>query len=179
MSKTRRIAVDGMLAALYFALSALIVNLRFPLGDLQVRFTALALITAALLFSTFDACAVALIGELLYQLLFFGLSATTPVWLLPPVLHALLLGLSAAWIRRRVSAPRQNAAFFAACLVCGLLNAVFNTAALYVDSHVFGYYRADTFFVMALIRLGVGVLTAALTAGIAIPLVRLLQKSRS
>ena len=43
MSKTKRIAVDGVLAALYFALSAL----TFTVGNLQLRFTSLALIMAA------------------------------------------------------------------------------------------------------------------------------------
>ena len=35
MSKTKRIAVDGVLAALYFALSAL----TFTVGNLQLRFS--------------------------------------------------------------------------------------------------------------------------------------------
>lgn len=172
MSKSKRIALDGVLAALYFALSVLTVTS----GNLQFRFTALALIIAALLYSAADACAVALIGELLYQLLLYGLSATTPVWLLPPVLHALLLGLFAALIRRRVPEKKQLPWQFAACLLCGLMNAVFNTAALYIDSHVYGYFEPTTFWGLALIRLGIGVLTAAVTAAAAIPLARLLRR---
>ena len=172
MSKPKRIALDGVLAALYFALSMLMVTS----GNLQFRFTSLALIAAALLFSAADACAVAFVGELLYQLLLFGLSATTPIWLLPPVLHALLLGLSAALVRRYVPQQRQMPVFFAACLLCGLLNACFNTAALYADAHVYGYYNPASFWSLALIRLGVGILTAAVTAAAAIPLVKLLKR---
>ena len=171
MSKTRRIAMDGVLAAVYFALSAL----TFTVGSLQIRFTALALIVAALLFTTLDACAVALVGELLYQIILFGLTATTPVWLAPPLLHGLLLGLSAGLIRKKLPENRQIPAFFAACIVCGLLNACFNTAALYVDAHVYHYYHPETFFVQALVRLGVSVLTAVVTAAAGLPLARLLR----
>lgn len=174
MSNTRRIAMDAVLAALYFALSVLTITI----GNLQLRFTALALIMTALIFTPLDVCAVALVGEFLYQLILFGLTATTPIWLLPPVLHGLLLGLAALLVRRFVPEKRQLAVFFCACILCGVLNAVFNTAALYVDAHVYHYYYPETFFAQALIRLGIGALTAAVTAAAAIPLVELTTRRR-
>ena len=172
MSKPRRIAVDALLAALYFALSVLTVTT----GSFQLRFTALALILAALLFSVPDVAAVALIGEFLYQLILFGLTPTTPIWLLPPLLHALLLGFGAMLVRRFVPEKRQIMAYFLACVFCGLLNVGFNTLALWADSRIMGYSAA--LVPMLPWRLLIGVLTSALTCAVALPLLQLLQKRR-
>ncbi len=175
MPKIKRIALDGMLAALYFALSFLTVPIG---GNLQVRFTSLVLIVAALLFGTLDACAVALIGEGLYQVILFGVTATTPVWLLPPILHALALGLLAGIGRRRSPLEQRPVACYAVCLGCGLFNSVLNTLALYVDSRVFGYYSFELVFGVALLRFAIGLVTAGLVTTAAIPLVRILKKKR-
>ena len=59
MSVSKRIALCGMLAAVYFALKCLTI----PIGnDLEITFATLALVTAALLLPPFYACAVAFVG---------------------------------------------------------------------------------------------------------------------
>ena len=174
MSKTRRLAVDGMLAALYFALSML----TFTSANQQIRFTALALILTALLFRVPDVCAVALVGEFFYQLIRVGLTPTTPIWLLPPVLHGLLLGLGASLVRKCVPEKRQLMAFFLVCIGCGLLNAGFNTAALWADSLIMGYYSAALVFGVLPLRLLIAVLTAAVTSAVAIPMLQFIQRRK-
>ena len=171
MSKSKHIAFDGMLAAVYFALSFLVVDT----GTLKFTFTSLAIVTAALLFGPADACAVALIGEFLYQVIIFGVTATMPVWLVPPVLHALLLGIFALLLGRKTPLERQTVPCFAVCLGCGLLNTVFNTTALYIDSKYWGYYEYHIVFGMAVVRVLVGLATALIVAAAAIPLVRSLR----
>ena len=49
-------------------------------------------ILAALLCSPLDGAAVGGIGTLLYQLLRYGVTATTPLWILPYILCGLLVG---------------------------------------------------------------------------------------
>lgn len=172
MSKAQRIAFDGMLAAVYFALSFLVIDT----GTFKFTFTSLALVAAALLFGPADACAVALVGEFLYQVIIFGVTATTPVWLVPPVLHALFLGLCALLLGRKRPLAERTLPCFAACLGCGLLNTVFNTAALYVDSKYWGYYQYHMIFGVALIRALIGLATALIVTAAAIPLVRSLRQ---
>ena len=101
MLNTRRIALDGVLAAVYVALAYLAFDL-IP-NELKLTFTSLTLVLAALLFSWYDACLVALVGEFLAQLLDpkYGLSVTTPIWVAIPVLHALALGLCALLLGRK------------------------------------------------------------------------------
>ena len=171
MSKSRRIAFDGVLAAVYFALSFLVVDT----GSLKFTFTSLAIVVAALLFGPADACAVALVGELLYQVVIFGVTATTPLWLVPPVLHALCLGLCALLLGRKCPLAERTVPCFAACLGCGVLNTVFNTTALYLDSKYWGYYEYHMIFGLAAVRILVGLATAILVTAVAIPLVRTLR----
>lgn len=167
MSKSRRIALDGMLAAVYFALSWAVIPIG---GNLQIRFTSLAPIVAALLFGAADACAVALVGEGLYQIIVFGVTATTPIWLLPPVLHALLLALLAKPLREK------PVLCGVVCLGCGVCNSVCNTLALWADGKIYGYYSPALVFGAMLPRLAIGLLTSALLTAVGLPLVRSLRR---
>lgn len=168
MSKTKRIALDGVLAAVYFALSYLVINT----GSLKFTFTSLAIVVAALLFGPLDACAVALMGEFLYQVVIFGVTATTPIWMIPPIIHALALGLCALAVRRERPLYDRPVLCYAACIGSGLVNTVCNTLALYADSKIMGYYKYEIVFGVALVRALVGMVTAVVVASVALPLVR-------
>lgn len=171
MNNSRKSAVCGMLAAIYFALSALVITT----GSLKITLTSLAIVVAALLYGPGYACAVALVGELLYQVLLYGVTATLPLWLLPPVLHALCLGLCARLLGKEVPLYRRTWPCLGVCLGCGALNALFNTLALYLDSKYWGYYSPELIFGLALLRVGLALGTALVVAAIAIPLIRTLR----
>ena len=172
MSKAKRVAIDGMLAAVYFALSFLVADT----GTFKFTFTSLAIVVAALLFGALDACAVALIGEFLYQVIIFGVTATTPIWLIPPVIHALLLGLCARLFGRKRPLEENTGLCFAVCLGCAVVNSLCNTVALYFDSKIFGYYEFHMVFGVALIRIGIGLATALIVTAVAMPLVSELRQ---
>ena len=63
--RVQRICTDGVLIALYFVLTTF--SLR--MGNLRITFASLIVIVATLLFSTLDACLIAMLGELLNQVL--------------------------------------------------------------------------------------------------------------
>lgn len=172
MSKNRRLAFCGMLSAMYFALSFLTIQT----GALKFTFTSLALIIAAFLFGLPDACAVALIGEGLYQVLLYPLSATTPLWLVPPVIHAAALWLFARLLCGKIPPEQKIVLCFASTLLASIFNSASNTGALYIDSHVFHYYNPVTFLGDAGLRVLVGIATAAVVTTAAIPLLRILRK---
>ena len=173
LSGTSRIAIDGMLAAVYFALTFLTINT----GAYKITFASMAFVIAALLFGPLDAMAVAFVGEFLYQLIIFGLTPTTPIWLIPPVLHALRLGVFAVLMgtREKPLAARPVACVLA-CLDCGFFNAIFNTAALYADSKIYGYYNFKMIFVMGLYRILIAMAAAAVICAVVIPLIYVLRK---
>ena len=173
---TRRIAFDGMLAALYFALKLLTI----PVGnDLEITLATLAIIAAAFLFRTPDACAVAFVGETLTQIVRFGFSPVyTPIWVLPSVVYALALGLCCAAVRKKREITELPGLCYAVCMGCALLLACLNTAALYADSKIMGYYSYHMVFGVAILRGLVALVTAAVAATVAIPLVRALRGHR-
>lgn len=175
MSKTKRLAICGMLAAMYFALSFLTIQT----GTYKITFTSLALIIAAFLLGLPDTCAVALVGEGLYQLLLYPLSVTTPLWLLPPILHAAALWLFARLLCGRTPPERKVILCYVVTVLASLVNSAANTGALYIDSHVFHYYAPATFLAEAGIRLLIGLATAAVVTTAAIPLLRILRKKVS
>ena len=128
----RQLTLDAMLAAM----CAVLGYLSLDFGNVKVTFESVPVLLAALLFGAADGMAVGGIGTLLYQLLRYGVSATTALWVAPYVLAGALVGLYA---RRRgfVLEPRQ--------LVCAVggaeaLITLLNTGALYVDSRLYGYY---------------------------------------
>lgn len=175
LSPANRIAIDGMLAAVYFALSFL----TFYIGPnaLKITFVSLAFMVAALLFGPLDAMAVAFVGEFLYQLIIYGLTPTTPIWLIPPVLHALRLGIFAVLMgteeRPLVARP---VACVIACLDCGFVNSIFNSAALYADSKIWGYYNFKLIFVLGLYRIVIAMAVAAVLCAVVVPVVMVLRK---
>lgn len=171
MSKAKRLSVCGMLAAMYFALSFLTVQT----GELKFTLTSLSLVIAAFLFGLPEACAVALIGEGLYQILLYPLSVTTPLWLLPPVLHAAVLWLFCRLFCGKTVPEGKPGRCYLVCLLASVVNSAANTAALYADSKIFGYYEPHTVFGIAGLRVLVGLATAAVVSSAAIGLLRLLR----
>lgn len=128
-----RLTTDAMLAALYVLLSVFL-TVKAPM--LEVSWCTLPLFLAAFLFGLPDALSVALVGSFLEQLLSpYGLSITTPLWMLSPILAALAVGTAAYLLRARPS----KVDLILALLAGELLLTVANTAALYLDGAIMGY----------------------------------------
>ena len=171
----KRIITDALLAAIYFALTYFVIK---PVGQsLKITFASLALVVTALLYGPADASIVAFIGEFFYQTILYGVTATMPMWLVPPVLHAFLLGLFAKLLSKNGKPLyEQRILCNSVCIGTAILNSFANAAALYADSHIYGYYTYDLVFGMMLIRLGLAVVTACLVATVSMPLVKTLRE---
>ncbi len=135
---TRKLAADAVLAAMCAVLGAL--SLDF--GNLKITFESLPVLLAALAFGPLDGLAVGGIGTLIYQLLRYGVSVTTPLWILPYALCGLLVGLYAKKLGFVFSGKQLAWAVF----LSSLLIFVLNTGVLWLDSIVYGYYSAVYIF---------------------------------
>ena len=151
--KTKNLAVNALLAAMSAVLGALSVNL----GNMKFTFEGLPVLISALLFGPVDAMAVGGLGILLYQLLCYGVTATTLLWVLPYVLCGLLAGLYARGRGFRLS--RKQLAFVA--FTTAVLVLVLNTGALYIDSKIYGYYSPVFIFGSLPARIAVCLVKAA------------------
>lgn len=132
MNNTKKLALDGMCTAMCTVLGYIAIDT----GSVKVTFESLPILAGAFLFGPVDGLAIGTVGTLLYQLLRYGVSATTPLWILPYTLCGLAAGLCA----QRINLSRARRALTATVVGCELLVTLCNTIALYVDSQLYGYY---------------------------------------
>ena len=78
-SKTKKLAMDSMLAAM----CAVLGYLSLDFGNLKITFESVPILLGALLLGPIDGMAIGGVGTLLYQLVRYGVSVTTLLWILP------------------------------------------------------------------------------------------------
>lgn len=166
---TKRLVLDAVFVALFTVLSLASVRV----GGFKLTVAALPTVLCAALYGPVDAALVGLLGAFLEQLLTFGLTPTTALWILPPALRGLTVGLLAAPLLRK----RRIALYLAASVACGVLVSCANTAAFYVDAKLFHYYEYHLIFGVFFQRLLIGAALSLLTALPVLPLVKALRRA--
>ena len=144
---TKQMALDALLAAV----CAVLGYYGPDFGNLKITFEGLPVIVAALLLSPLDGALVGGIGTLLYQILRYGVTATTPLWILPYVLCGLLVGRIADRCAPEKSYLRLGLTVLAGEGLIFLLN----TGVIYLDSKIYGYYSFAYVFGSFFVRLGI------------------------
>jgi ECF transporter S component (folate family) len=160
-----------MLIALYVVLSVLT---PIKLQNFKFTFEALPVLIGALLGGPLDGLAVGGIGSFIYQLLFsgYGLTVTTPLWVLPHALSGLIVGLYA-------KARRYDYSFVSVVIIAALsalLVTALNTLALYIDAKVFGYYSNALVFGSLPLKILTGIILAVLFSLILPQLLKTLKR---
>lgn len=151
--KTRKLAIDAVLAAMCAVLGA--VSLDF--GNLKITFESLPVLLGAIMFGPIDGLAIGGIGTLIYQLLRYGVTLTTPLWILPYLICGALVG----YIARRHEYKPEGSWLAASVFAASLLIFALNTVVLYIDSKLFGYYSPVYIFGSMLPRLLICLVKAA------------------
>ena len=129
---TRRLAMNAVLIAVFFVLNLYSIKIG---NNIKLTFAAFPRLVAALLFGPADDVFVAGIGEFLIQLLTYGLSPTTILWMIPPMSHALIVGLYARRRGFELSYRQMGAIVLAASLATTIVTSV----SLYLDARFWGY----------------------------------------
>ena len=143
--KAKQLATDAMLAAMCAVLGYLSVDL----GNLKITFESLPVLVAAFLLGPYDGFLVGCIGTLIYQILRYGVTATTVLWMLPYMLCGLLTGLYAKKKGFRLSGREIAGGVGTAELMILILN----TAVMAADSIIYGYYSRPYIFGSFWVRL--------------------------
>lgn len=144
-----------MLAAMFECLSLISINL----GSMKITLDFLPIIIAAMLFGPVEGAIVGLAGSFLNQLLSYGLTPTTILWILPAGVRGLLVGLYAK--KHSFSLTRGQTVFI--LILSALVVTALNTGVMYLDSVIIGYPFAATLITVVL-RIVNGILTAILFA---------------
>ena len=167
-STTRRIATDAMLSAMFVCLS--LVSIRIG-NAMKITVDSLPILVAALLLGPLDGLAVGLVGSFLNQMLTYGLSVTTVLWILPAGFRGLAVGLYAQ--KHHFLLSQKQMIFIN--VVTALLVTALNTLMMYLDSLIIGYPFAATLPTL-LVRIVSGVLIAVVFSLILPPLLKALKK---
>lgn len=172
-----RIALDAVLVAVYIVLSTF---LAINLGPIKLTFEALPVVLCAMAFGPLDALLVGFLGEFLNQMLTFGFTPTTLLWIAPIVIRGAVISLSAKAMKNRLgpaSVHKHMALFFAVCIVAAILHSSVNTVAFYVDSKMYGYYSYAMVFGAFWLRIVASVISAVVMAAATVPLLTALRKA--
>lgn len=129
---TKKMATDAMLSAV----CAVLGYIALDLGTLKITFESIPVIFAALMFGPVDGVLVGGIGTFIYQILRYGFSPTTALWILPYI----VAGLAAGMYAKKHEFSNSDRELRMIILFAELIIFIFNTLAIYVDSKVFGYY---------------------------------------
>ena len=174
----RRIAIDAVLIAMFFGLSLLSVQL----GGIKITFASLPTIICAMLFGPIDGFLVGFLGAFLEQMLKFGFTATTMLWILPPAIRGLFIGLCAVLLRKHMSVDsilqtKRPYVYFIFCILSGIIVSTLNTLVFYVDAKIYHYYEYHMIFGVFWIRIASGLVSTLLMAIVALPVVAALQRA--
>ena len=150
----RKLSSIAMLTALYVVLA-----LATPVKLINFKFTfeAFPILIAGLLLGPMEGLLTGVLGSGIYQVLFsgYGITPTTPLWILPHALSGLVVGLLAKKINKDSIVQVACVASLSALLVTA-----FNTLALYADSKMFGYYSDKLVFGTLALKIAAGIILA-------------------
>ena len=152
---TKRLVTVAVLIALYTVLSLFSANL----GLIKLTFESFPVLVASLMFGWVDGLLVGAVGGLLNQMLTYGFTVTTLMWILPNAVRGLLVGLYAK--KHGLDLTMKPTAGIV--LATSLLVTALNTVALYIDSQIFHYPISLTVGAIALRFLSSVVMAAIYT----------------
>ena len=171
-STIRRLALSGVLAALYLALCYLDISF----GRYKITLAATVIYFVSFCLGPADSFFVCFVGVFLDQLL-YGLTPTTLLWMLPPLLRPILINpITYHYGKKGIHMEDKKILSISLIIISSLLVSATNSLVFYLDSLIIGYpYKAVLLdnILQAIITMGTGVLEAFLL----FPLVKAIRKA--
>ena len=161
-TKTTRITINAMFIAMYVILE-LFVSIK--LGNMKITFDALPILISAILFGPLSGFVVGILGSFISQMLSFGITLTTILWIIPVGIRGLLVGLYAKKVNYKVEPKKLMGVIIASSILITILN----TGSLYIDSKLYGYYAFEFVFGTFILRIITGV-TIGIVHGSIVPI---------
>ena len=170
-----RICGDGMLLAMYIVLSTLTVRLT---PNLQIAFTGLTVIMAVVLYGLPDAILIAVLGSFIGQARgAYGLSITTPLWMVPPILRAVVFGIAyEIFLKKGIKLEDKKVLFIVFAIIAGLVTTIANTGAIFLDAMIFEY-PVSMAVVESIFRFVSSILSSIFIALVTLPIIYALKNA--
>ena len=135
--------------AMLSAVCAVLGYVALDLGNIKITFESLPVLLAGFMFGPADGMLVGGIGTFIYQVLRYGFSATTFLWILPYVICGLIVGT----IGRTRNGDIDSRRIMLTVIIAEVLILIINTGVIYIDSIIYGYYSAAYVFGSLAIRI--------------------------
>ena len=126
-----KMTLMGLSLALYIALSYASINLQF----IKISMTGLPVIFIAVVYGPIEGMLVGGIGEFIYQLGSYGLTPTTPLWILPVIVRGLIVGL----LFKQKDVKQHLKLWIFTIILCCLAVTIINTFVIWLDAKIFEY----------------------------------------
>ena len=169
MTRTQHLTVDAILAAMAVVLGFTSIRIG---NIMKISFEDFPILIAALIYGPVDGMIVAGIGIFLYQLLSYGITATTALWILPFVIVGFIAGIYA----KRSGFNNNRTQLIVIFLICEILICLLNTGAIYADSKIYGYYYPTIITGMIAIRMVTAVVKGIVLGMVSGPLLKALSR---
>lgn len=168
-TRTMWLVICGMLIALYVVLSMLTIRI----GNLRITVDSLPIVVAGALLGPTAGLSVGLLGNLIEQMLTYGLGPTTALWIVADGVRGLMVG----WYARRHGYRLTTVQLMLVAVAAAIAVTVINTCALYVDSKINGYYTDALIWGGLAARFLTGMVTSAVIGAVLPPLLKVLRRS--
>lgn len=154
----KMLCLAGVMAALYVGLDFLAVSVSAPFGgNLKISLSGLPVIVVAIFGGPLWGAACGFVGAFIGQLLSYGITATTLLWILPAVARGLLMGFLFRLFKRSL----KPGILTLETSISSLLVTVLNTVAMLIEQKLYGYYSSYLAIFLAVpTRVVAGIVTA-------------------
>lgn len=157
-NEIRLLCMAGMMAAMYVVLDFLAVSISVPFaGNLKISLSGLPVLIMAVFGGPAWGAATGFIGAFIGQMLTYGFSATTILWVLPAVMRGLSMGLLFRAFR---CSTKFHILAMETCITSVLVT-LCNTGAMLAEQVLYGYYQS---FFAIYVAIPPRILTGLITA---------------
>ncbi len=168
--RTRKLVTNAALIALHVVLCQIA---TIHIGNsLRITISGITESVAGLLFGPLSGGLVGLLGSLLDQVIRYGLTVTTVLWIIPAGLKGLLCG----WYAKAHAYDLNPLQIYWVLVVTAVIVTSVNTCSMIVDATIFGYKTDATVLAQMGIRYVNGALTSLAYMAVIAPLLRNLRR---
>lgn len=166
---SKQYALCGVLAAM----TAVLGYIALDFTSIKITFESFPVIIAGLMFGPLGGMVTGGIGTFIYQILRYGFSVTTPIWILPYI----VCGAFAGYFARRGGFDLSRRQIIAVSVGSELLVTAINTFGIYIDSHIYGYYYPTIITGLLIPRVAISIAKAVVLALVLPELLKTLKKT--
>lgn len=161
-----KLTILAMFCAMYIVLGFV----SIPLGAIKLTIEGFPIFLAGFLYGPREGIIVGIVGPFIYQVLNYGFTPTTVLWILPHAVTGLFAGCF-KWgnyaldvltenvnkVEKYIKNHYQIEICMFICLV-NILSTLINSVALYADSKMFGYYNESLITGTLFIKIIIGII---------------------